>query len=283
MRGRTRLTSRLVTLLSCVGLFFASAPVVLPASAASEVPALRILNSLQVNKETRDGYSRDLFKLWSDLDGDGCDTREQVLIAEAVAGVVRGCTVVGGMWISAYDGVVTSDPSSFDIDHFVPLAEAWDSGAWNWSASRRERFANDTGYAGSLIAVTASSNRSKSDRDPADWLPARGQCTYVKTWIAVKYRWSLAIDLFEKSAVQRILAGCPPLMSLPPLASAVGIDAGGSRPDPTPVPTDAAGLDPRFRTCADANAAGFGPYVRGADQEFGWYIDRDRDGLACER
>lgn len=279
-----------------VAVALAALPTV-PANAAKTVPAVRVLNALPVGKEARAGYDRDLFRHWSDLAGTGCDTREQVLIVERTAGTVRGCSVVNGRWTSRYDGVVTDNPSSFDIDHVVPLAEAWDSGAWNWSASRRERFANDTGYAGSLIAVTASSNRSKGDRDPAEWLPERGRCAYAKTWIAVKYRWRLAVDATEKSALRRVLADCPPGMVLPSIAPATGI-GDGTRPSPSGAGSGGSGsaadggastgastggLDPRFRTCGDANAAGFGPYTRGTDPEYDWYIDRDKDGVTCER
>lgn len=189
-----------------------------PAQAATRQPSLRVLNSLPVSAENRAGYDRDLFRHWSDLDGNGCSAREDVLIAEKKTGDVQGCRVVGGTWVSAYDGESTSNPSSFDIDHMVPLAEAWDSGAWRWDARTRERFANDLGYAGSLIAVTASSNRTKSDRDPAEWLPEQGVCTYAKTWVAVKFRWRLSVDPEEKRALTRILTNCPPLMKVPALA-----------------------------------------------------------------
>jgi len=192
-----------------------------PASADSRRDAIRVLNSLPVSPERTDGYDRDLFRHWSDLDVDGCNTREEVLIDERVAGQVTGCDVVGGRWRSAYDGNVTINPSSFDIDHFVPLKEAWASGAWRWNADTRERFANDLGYAGSLIAVSASSNRSKSDRDPAEWLPESGVCKYAKTWVAVKFRWRLSVDTTEKSALTRILRGCSPKMRVPSLARVV--------------------------------------------------------------
>lgn len=192
-----------------------------PAVADTRRDAIRVLNSLPVSVERSDGYDRDLFPHWSDLDGDGCTTREQVLIDEKVAGRVVDCDVVGGRWRSAYDGDVTTNPSSFDIDHYVPLKEAWDSGAWRWNASTRERFANDLGYAGALIAVSASSNRSKSDRDPSEWLPERGVCKYAKTWIAVKFRWRLAVDSTEKSELTRILRGCSPKMRVPSLARVV--------------------------------------------------------------
>jgi hypothetical protein len=189
-----------------------------PASADTRRDSQRVLNSLPVSAERVGGYDRDLFDHWSDLDGDGCSTREEVLIDERVSGQVAGCEVVGGRWRSLYDGDRTTNPSRFDIDHMVPLKEAWDSGAWRWTPATRERFANDVGYAGSLIAVSASSNRSKSDRDPSDWLPERAKCKYVKTWIAVKYRWRLAVDSQEKSELSRILRGCSPTMKVPLLA-----------------------------------------------------------------
>ena len=260
-----------------VGGFISAAPSV---PAAEKVPAATVLAALPISGETRDGYSRDLFRHWTIDPATGCDTRDVVLINERVAGTVRGCSVAGGVWRSAYDGVTTSNPSSFDIDHVVPLAEAWDSGAWRWSSGTRQAFANDLGYPGSLIAVTASSNRSKSDQDPSEWLPLAGRCTYAKQWIAVKFRWRLAVDATEKSAINRILAGCPPLMTLPTRASITTASA-PARPS-SGASSGSGRVDPRFGTCGEANSAGYGPYVEGRDPEYDWYIDRDSDGVVCE-
>jgi hypothetical protein len=195
-----------------------------PSQPGTGTDALSILNSLTVQIESRSGYDRDLFRHWIDADGDGCDTREEVLIAESTTPVatMSGCRITGGAWVSAFDGVRTTDPSSFDVDHFVPLAEAWDSGASQWSASTRQAFANDLGYAGSLIAVSASSNRSKGDRDPAEWLPPNTsyRCTYTTTWIAVKYRWSLSVDPTELGALQGAVNSCGnPSIALPAKAA----------------------------------------------------------------
>ena len=190
-----------------------------PVSADTRRDAERVLNSLPVSVERSSGYDRDLFDHWSDLDGDGCSARDEVLIAERKLGRVKDCDVVSGLWRSIYDGDRTRNPSSFDVDHMVPLKEAWESGAWRWTDSTRERFANDLGYAGSLVAVSASSNRSKSDRDPADWLPDRKKCWYAKTWIAVKYRWRLSVDSREKSELRRILRNCSSTMRVPSLAN----------------------------------------------------------------
>lgn len=159
------------------------------------------------------GYDRDVFGDWIDADGDGCDTRDEVLIAESLEPVTVGpsCSISGGRWRSAFDGAVTTQPGTFDIDHFVPLAEAWDSGAASWPPQRRRDFANDLGYDGSLIAVSASSNRSKSDGDPDEWRPplASFHCTYARTWIGVKKRWSLTADPDEVSALDEMVRSCP--------------------------------------------------------------------------
>ncbi|GAA4107580.1 HNH endonuclease family protein [Nocardioides fonticola] len=169
------------------------------------------LAALPVAAETPDGYDRDLFRHWIDADGDGCDTRDEVLIVENRSSsmtVGSGCALDDGRWRSWYDAVVTTDPSTFDIDHLVPLAEAWASGARSWSAQRRQDFANDLGDARALVAVTASSNRSKSDRDPAEWLPAKHRCRYTAWWLAVKSRWSLAIDSAERDALTALVDRC---------------------------------------------------------------------------
>ncbi|MFE5039255.1 HNH endonuclease family protein [Streptomyces sp. NPDC056683] len=92
----------------------------------------------------------------------------------------------------------------------VPLGEAWDSGAASWTAARREAYANDQGAPNSLIAVSGSSNRSKSDRDPADWLPVLAdQCTYAVDWVADKLRWRLTADPAEHEALARLAEACP--------------------------------------------------------------------------
>ena len=169
------------------------------------------LDSLKVRREHRDGYERDLFPLW-DSQGGGCSTRDVVLIDESKDPDTApdGDCDYTGRWRSAYDGVTTTDPSTFDIDHRVPLAEAWDSGAWRWTTATRERYANDLGDPRPLIAVSASSNRSKGDREPQDWMPAKRQCTYLVQWVVVKVRWHLAVNRREKRFVERDLGdlGC---------------------------------------------------------------------------
>ena len=192
------------------------------AARAERRPVLALLKTLAIAAEQDAGYERDLFPHWDYL-GDGCDVRDAVLIRQAVEGPSTGtsCPVGSGVWFSAYDGVTVRDPSLLDIDHMVPLAEAWGSGARRWTTAVREAFANDLAYRKSLIAVTASSNRSKGDQDPAQWLPPRTdyRCRYVSSWIGVKYRWRLSVDASEQAALRVLVTGCGnPRMVVPPRA-----------------------------------------------------------------
>jgi Domain of unknown function (DUF1994). len=174
--------------------------------------AIEVLKTISVQNEYSRGYKRSLFKHWLDIDGDGCNAREQVLKRDAI-GLPQvdpfKCFVVEADWLSPYDGVRTSDRTRVDIDHTVALKEAWESGAWQWSEAQRTAFANDISDTRSLIATSSSSNRSKGDRDPSNWMPPlRGYwCTYSANWIAVKARWGLSMDQSEWGRLNNVLSG----------------------------------------------------------------------------
>ncbi|MFG3275986.1 HNH endonuclease family protein [Streptomyces luteogriseus] len=186
-----------------------------PAHAAESLPLSEAVSYLPLGTESRDGYTRESFRHWNAGTNptDGCHTRAEVLIHEAVEAPTVGpnCRLKGGSWLSYYDGVSVTSASGLDIDHMVPLAEAWDSGASAWTAQRREQYANDQGQEASLVAVTARSNRSKSDQDPAQWLPpsAEAQCRYAAEWVATKLRWNLAVDEGELAALRELTDACP--------------------------------------------------------------------------
>ena len=231
---------------------------------------------------THTGYNRDYFNAWVDADGDGCNTRAEVLIMESHSAVTtRGrCTVSTGQWVSAYDGATLTDASDLDIDHFVPLNEAWGSGAYGWDSATRVSFGNDLGYEASLLAVTASSNRSKSDQDPAQWMPTNHSyfCDYAATWVAVKWRWSLTVDSLERLTLQSVLNGCSTVSITVPDKAVV---TAGTVSEPVAPVSDGV-LDPNYGTCSVAQANGAGPYYQGVDPEYAWYRDRDKDGIVCE-
>lgn len=173
--------------------------------------ALTALNTLKVADEVRTGYKREQFKHWVGV-GNGCDSRKAVIISEAIVKptVDKKCAITGGKWLSVYDNETVTEAGKLDVDHMVPLAEAWDSGASAWDAKKREMYANDQTDPRHLIAVTGASNRSKSDRDPADWLPTNKAyvCEYLTNWISIKIRWSLSVDKKEKDAITAGLKPC---------------------------------------------------------------------------
>ena len=173
--------------------------------------ALALLLTITVQNERPNGYSRSMFKHWVDADGDSCDTREEVLIAESTSRAqvdAYGCKVIEGDWLSPYDNVTHTNPSELDIDHMIPLKEAWDSGAWAGSMSQRQAFANDLTDRRTLIAVTDRVNASKSDKDPSNWMPPLKSywCTYLGDWISVKARWGLSMDQSEFGRIKNLLA-----------------------------------------------------------------------------
>lgn len=251
-------------------------------STVSTVSTRTLLGQLGVAAEHGFGYSRDKFAGWRDADRDGCDTREEVLLAEALRTPVRGAgCAVTATWSSRYDAQTVRIASGLDIDHMVPLAEAWHSGAWRWTSATRAAYANDLGYAASLIAVTASTNRSKSDREPHAWMPPNGSfhCTYVARWVAVKARWRLKVNGPEKTFLAKKLTGCGWPRVAAPGRPSVSTASGGTTSGGT---TGGTAADPRYGTCAEAIDHGFGNYVAGRDAEYSWYRDGDSDGVACE-
>ena len=294
-----------------------SAPSNVPAPTASEsamsttkpvvkqeqgTQAVEALEKLTVAEESAsDTYEREQFKHWVSKNASGCDTRFAVLVSESLVKTkISGCTVISGEWKSAYDGQTVTDPKNLDIDHMVPLKEAWESGASQWDAAKREAYANDLDFAPGLVAVTAASNRSKSDRDPAGYLPTdtSNRCAYVANWIAVKTKWNLSVDSAEKTAIRNQLNSCAtgeqiPAVTPAPSTPASGIMGGNPTngeaskdkvltPAPSANAAGPAGSDPKFTSCAKAIAGGYGPYVKG-QPEYEWYRDGDGDGKVCEK
>ena len=187
-----------------------------------------MLASLETEAESDLAYPKD-------FGGDGwqvikyCSTRKSVLKAESdlkqsfVVG--RKCRAGVGHWVSPYDGKPTNRALDLDIDHMVPKAEAWQSGAWKWTKERLKAYKNDLGYDPSLIAVTKSENeggkKAKGDKEPGlgagYYLPPKTEyrCTYVAEWIAVKWRWSLSVVSAEKSNLQNLLNACTRDVKIP--------------------------------------------------------------------
>ncbi|WP_345710250.1 HNH endonuclease family protein [Kineococcus glutinatus] len=188
-----------------------------PTVEATAGSALAAVDELEVKgRAPRTGYSRDRFgDGWQDPDGNGCDTRNDVLRRDLAAVQVRGddpCVVQRGTLTDPYSGAVvdfrrgqgTSD--DVQIDHVVALSDAWQKGAAAWSEEERERFANDPFE---LLAVDGGLNAAKGDGDAATWLPPRGRCAYVARQVAVKLRYELWVTAAERDAMRDVLSDCP--------------------------------------------------------------------------
>ncbi|WP_327323320.1 HNH endonuclease family protein [Streptomyces sp. NBC_01210] len=181
-----------------------------PPTPVSAATARTYLGQLTVAAEgSSTGYSRDKFPHWITQSG-ACNTREVVLKRDGT-NVVQdsSCAATSGSWFSEYDGATWTAASDVDIDHMVPLSEAWKSGASSWTTAQRQAFANDLTRP-QLIAVTDNVNQAKGDQDPAEWLPSRTsyRCMYARMWVDVKHYYNLKVDSAEKSALQGILNGC---------------------------------------------------------------------------
>ncbi len=197
---------------------------VAPVPVGTPQEAVRQLDALEVGPRTPSGprYDREAFgPAWADTDGNGCNQRDDVLLRDAVPDSVTVADqgtcdhdVLGGTWVDPYTGRTLTfddlkDPrqsQAIQIDHVVPLAEAWRSGASSWSDRRRGAFANDLSV---LLAADGPTNGAKGDGDPAAWLPRRAyQCEYAVRWVAVKADWSLTVDRSEARALRGLLAAC---------------------------------------------------------------------------
>ena len=204
------ITALLTTVLAATLLAAPTPATATPPGIPSKATAQARLNALTVAAQgSSSGYSRELFPHWNTISG-SCNTRETVLKRDGISVVTdSACAATSGRWYSPYDGATWTAASDVDIDHVVPLAEAWRSGASSWTTSRRQSFANDLTRP-QLIAVTDNVNQAKGDQDPAAWQPSISsyRCTYAKMWITVKSYWALTLQAAEKTALQTMLNTC---------------------------------------------------------------------------
>ena len=185
---------------------------------AGRVPANagKALKKLEVSPPgSMAGYDREDFPHWSDaqefgwdVSDNACDVREAALIRDGEDVVVgEGCDVESGRWLDPYTTRTYIDPLDIDIDHLVPLANAYRSGASDWDEAGRERYANDPN---NLLSVEDNANQEKGDKGPEAWKPPNRAvwCSYARRWISVKSEYALTINPQEEAALRQMLATC---------------------------------------------------------------------------
>jgi hypothetical protein len=278
--------------------------------------AITQLAGLKVAPQNGSGYQRDLFyKSWGDADDYGwtgvplrdCTVREAALMRDGsnVTYNPSNCAIESGTWTLPYTGSTvtltkTQISSQIQIDHVVPLGEAWASGASAWTSTQRRDYAFDP-----LVVLSASSkaNEEKSDDDVAQWTPplASADCGYAIRWVDIKSKYQLSVDQAEHDKLASMLAGCAAgadanggngnLGAATPAGSGTGSDstrttAAAANPAPVAQPaapaTQAAansGVCPA--NCTEAKKEGMTNIHRG-DRCYQKKLDRDNDGVACE-
>ena len=183
---------------------------------SKDSPALAVAKLLVAkSRAPKTGYTRSEFgTAWKDVDGNGCSTRNDVLARDfRNETTTDGCKVSSGDFTDPYSGesfhvtcrVGSGCVSSFDVDHAVPLSDAWQKGAQYWAKSKREAIANDPL---NLVVTTAHLNRQKGDSDAATWLPPLRSywCKYVARQVAVKKKYGVWVTAAEKSKIVEILS-----------------------------------------------------------------------------
>ena len=268
-----------------------------PTATATTTTVLRV--TVSAVPATLPDYDRQDWKHWTDADRDCQDARNEVLIAESRTAVAyrtdRKCRVTTGEWLAPYSSAIVTDPGRLDVDHMVPLGNAHDSGAWNWSANRREQYANYLEDPQHLIAVKAGANRSRGARGPGQWKPDNRTywCQYAVDWITIKYSWALTVTQGEHDALAEMLNTCPNR----PTLLAGEPNQGGQRPNTTssparptatPVPSTATPATRTYSSCDAAHEAGENRVQgsKGAGRGFPKLMvasARDGDGVVCER
>lgn len=191
---------------------------VAPASAADQKASV-VLETLSVKgRAPKTGYDRASWGDWADSDGNGCDTRNDVLNRDLKSITYKysgdNCTVMTGVLVDPYSGMTMNflrgvgTSSLIQIDHVVAVSDAWQKGAFKWGSATKVAFYNDPL---NLLAVNGRLNSQKGDGDAATWLPPLKsyRCAYVARQIAVKAKYSIWVTKAEKVAMQTILAKCP--------------------------------------------------------------------------
>ncbi|MGW0806812.1 HNH endonuclease family protein [Nonomuraea sp. NPDC002799] len=186
---------------------------------ASVSDARKKLKELTVKgRAAKTGFDRDEFgPAWSDVDHNGCDTRNDILKRdlddEKFKAGTHDCIVLSGTLKDPYSGKTIDfkrgQDTSMDvqIDHLIPLSDAWQKGAQQWSETERKEFANDPL---NLMAVDGPLNGQKSDSDAATWLPPRKayRCAYIARQIDVKTKYKVWVTSAEKDAMETVLESC---------------------------------------------------------------------------
>lgn len=181
--------------------------------ALAELPAVTVVEP----DPARTPYERDAYQPhgWIDADGDGCNTRREVLIEESRKPVSinpDGCKLSSGQWKDRFSTFQTTSDQDLQIDHLVALADAHRSGAWQWSSEKKIAFSNLLENPDELNALSSANNQAKSDKGPDEWMPqgAAAKCDYIRSYVTIKSQWQLSVSPDQWAAIAKAWPDCTP-------------------------------------------------------------------------
>lgn len=173
--------------------------------AKEELPRLVVVDRLSV-----DAFVPGAFSGWEPVADTPCDTEQLVLVSTGIGVKTTGrCKPVSGEWLSWFDGKAVFDPADAEVEHLVPLRNAWASGASAWPADKRASFAN-TFTEPELAVMTTELSLDRRDRGPELWKPPvrAAWCRYAASWVVVKAAWGLSVSTAERAALGAMLQPC---------------------------------------------------------------------------
>lgn len=140
-------------------------------------------------------------------EGSCFNTRARILERTSLVPVElasNGCSIRKGEWLDPYTGDTFTDASAVQIDHVVPLKNAYQRGAWRWDKVKRCLYANYRWNDYHLIPVDGFENSSKGDSAPDDYMPPNLEykCEYLKVWLKIKLVWGLEMSTAEAQAIK---------------------------------------------------------------------------------
>lgn len=143
-------------------------------------------------------------------DSDCLNTRGKVLVRDSSVKTElnsAGCTVIGGEWLDPYTDGKYQKASDIQIDHVVPLKNAYQNGAWKWDFKKRCLYGNFLANDFHLLSVMGHENMKKGDKGPEGYMPpaANFKCEYLQNWLKIKLIWQLHLTDDEEKAVSSLV------------------------------------------------------------------------------
>lgn len=152
------------------------------------------------------------FGVWLDFPHDNtCLTTRGLVLERDTLGPIKvyenkPCFISEGLWYDPYTDAYYDDAKEIEIDHVVPLKQAYIAGAHSWTWKQRCSYFNFLGNRNHLIPIEGKVNSAKLDNGPEEWMPPNVDyhCQYLSNWLRVKAIWKLMLSEIETKTISTI-------------------------------------------------------------------------------